>query len=229
MYITKASTNRFICTPTQHQHRADQGRHNPCWQGPLQYVYCHLHMNYVNICTRTLYMILKNIIDRTLKNLFSFMTMVCMAWHGIIWITLGVVFIQGPECRSKAYVVKGLLFNTKGQGNNLDKREKEDLTGGLIPVPNDGGNQSNKALLGLNPPRHRFWQAGLWIRSILGWIRLRIQQIEILKSDPDPGSYWHLKNQFKNLNFFSHQTYFFWYLKDDYFYLKKWKNSPENV
>jgi len=38
------------------------------------------------------------------------------------------------------------------------------------------------------------------------------------------GSYWHLKNQFKHLNFFSHQTYFFWYL-NDYFFLKKftWK------
>ena len=34
------------------------------------------------------------------------------------------------------------------------------------------------------------------------------------------------KNQFKHLNFFAHQTYFFLYLNNDYFYLKKWKNSP---
>ena len=44
---------------------------------------------------------------------------------------------------------------------------------------------------------------GLGIRPIFGRIRLRIRilQIRILKLDPDPGSYWHLKNQFKHLNF----------------------------
>ena len=42
--------------------------------------------------------------------------------------------------------------------------------------------------------------SGLRIRSIFG--RIQIQQIRILKSDPDPVSYWHLKNQFKHLNFF---------------------------
>ena len=42
--------------------------------------------------------------------------------------------------------------------------------------------------------------AGLRIRSI--FIRIRILQIRILKPDPDPGSYWHLKNQFKHENFF---------------------------
>ena len=45
-------------------------------------------------------------------------------------------------------------------------------------------------------------QAGLRIRSIFGRIRLRVLQIRILKLDPDPGSYWHLKNQFNHLNFF---------------------------
>ena len=52
---------------------------------------------------------------------------------------------------------------------------------------------------------------------------------------PDPanqnfkiGSYWHIKKQFKHKNF-SHQTYFFLYWNDDYFYLKKCKNLPENV
>ena len=35
---------------------------------------------------------------------------------------------------------------------------------------------------------------------------------------PYPGSYWHLKNQFKHLNFFHiKHTYFFWYMNDDYF------------
>ena len=29
--------------------------------------------------------------------------------------------------------------------------------------------------------------------------------------------------------FLSHQTYFFRFLNGDYFYLKKWKNSPDNV
>ena len=32
--------------------------------------------------------------------------------------------------------------------------------------------------------------------------RIWILQIRILKSDPDPGYYWHLQNQFKHLNFF---------------------------
>ena len=41
---------------------------------------------------------------------------------------------------------------------------------------------------------------GLRIRSISG--RIRILQIRILKLDPDPGSYWHLKYQFKHLIFF---------------------------
>ena len=45
-------------------------------------------------------------------------------------------------------------------------------------------------------------KSGLRIRSIFGRIRLRILQIRILKLDPDPGSYWHLKSQFKHLNFF---------------------------
>ena len=42
--------------------------------------------------------------------------------------------------------------------------------------------------------------ARLRIRSIFGRIllRIRILQIRILKPDPDPGSYWHLKNQFKH-------------------------------
>ena len=43
-------------------------------------------------------------------------------------------------------------------------------------------------------------KARLRIRSIFG--RIRILPIRLLKSDPDPGSYWHLKNQFKHLNFF---------------------------
>ena len=42
--------------------------------------------------------------------------------------------------------------------------------------------------------------SGLRIQSIFG--RIRILQIRSLKWDPDPGSYWHLKNQFKHLNFF---------------------------
>ena len=67
--------------------------------------------------------------------------------------------------------------------------------------------------------------AGLRIRSIFG--RIRIQQIRILKPDPDPtGTY---QESIQASKFFSHQTYFFWYLNDDYFYLNKWKNSPENV
>ena len=43
---------------------------------------------------------------------------------------------------------------------------------------------------------------GLRIRSIFG--RIQILPIRILKSDPDPdpGSYLHLKNQFKHQNFF---------------------------
>ena len=43
---------------------------------------------------------------------------------------------------------------------------------------------------------------GLRIRSIFGRLQIRILQIRILKLDPDPGSYWHLKNQFKHQNFF---------------------------
>ena len=49
-----------------------------------------------------------------------------------------------------------------------------------------------------NQTYETYQEAVLRIRSIFG----RIQQIRILKSDPDPGSYWHLKNQFKHLNFF---------------------------
>jgi len=47
---------------------------------------------------------------------------------------------------------------------------------------------------------YMYCTAGLRIRSIFGPIRLRILQIRILK--PDPGSCWHLKNQFKHQNFF---------------------------
>ena len=73
--------------------------------------------------------------------------------------------------------------------------------------------------------------SGLRIRSIFGRIRLRILQIRILKLDPDPGSRFllALKESIQTSKFFSHQTYFYSYLNDDYFYLKKWKNSPENV
>ena len=37
--------------------------------------------------------------------------------------------------------------------------------------------------------RYRYLYPGLRIRSIFG--RILIQQIRILKSDPDPGSYWY--------------------------------------
>ena len=49
-------------------------------------------------------------------------------------------------------------------------------------------------------PTYLHINEGLRIRSIFG--RIRILQIRILKSDPDPGSYWHFKNQFKHQIFF---------------------------
>ena len=64
--------------------------------------------------------------------------------------------------------------------------------------------------------------------SIFG--RIRIQQIRILKTRSGSGSYCHWPRINSNIKIFiSHQSDFFWYLNDDYFYLKKWKNSPENV
>ena len=72
----------------------------------------------------------------------------------------------------------------------------------------DAGAQGEQGLQelhqrrGQNDPQIQFQPGellpGLRIRSIFG--RLRIMQIIISKSDP--GSYWHLKNQFKHLNFF---------------------------
>ena len=51
-------------------------------------------------------------------------------------------------------------------------------------------------------------------------------QSEFLKLDPDPtGTH---KNQIKHVNFL-YQSDFFRYLNVDFFYLNKWKNSPEQV
>ena len=54
-----------------------------------------------------------------------------------------------------------------------------------------------KTVQGEHTLRYLYLPAGLRIRSIFG----RIRQIRILKSDPDPGSYWHFKNQFKHQKF----------------------------
>ena len=46
-----------------------------------------------------------------------------------------------------------------------------------------------------------FWTE-LRIRSIFGRILLRIRILQIRVLKPDPGSYWHLNNQFKHQKFF---------------------------
>ena len=81
------------------------------------------------------------------------------------------------------------------------------------------------AIMAINP----IWYPGLQIRSIFGRIRLRILKIRILKLDPDPESYLHLKNQFKHLNFFhiKHISSDIWMMI--IFIWKKWNNSPENL
>ena len=73
-----------------------------------------------------------------------------------------------------------------------------------------------------------------WTRRIT-----RVADPVHFRPDPDPANQ-NFKNRIRILlaltkksiqtsKFFSHQTYFFYYLNDDYFYLKKWKNSPEKA
>ena len=85
--------------------------------------------------------------------------------------------LQCRHCSFTANLKKSI--NGHYKANHPDSR-RQDESGGALPM----------------------FFLGLRIRSIFGRLRIRILQIRILKPDPDPGSYCHLKNQFKHHNFF---------------------------